>query len=203
LWPWLLALLFLIVGGALAGYFLTRGNDHPRVVVPSVVGQSERPATVTVQRAGFRTQIQNRFSSRQKGLVIAESPAAGTKLRKGAIVTLTVSRGQQAVTVPNLISLPQAQAVAQLTKAGLNADVVLVPSSQPKGTVVAQSPTAGNRIDPGSTVRVNVSQGRVPTRTVTTTATVTTTRTTTTVTTTGTTTTVPTTTTVTTTPASP
>src|SRR6266542_4971082 len=28
LWPWLLALLFLIVAGTLAGYFLTRGDDH-------------------------------------------------------------------------------------------------------------------------------------------------------------------------------
>jgi serine/threonine-protein kinase len=71
--------------------------------------------------------------------------------------------------VPNLISLSEADAVAQLTDAGLKADVVQVPSSQKAGTVVAQNPAFGAKVDPGSSVRLNVSKGRTQTTTVTTT----------------------------------
>ena len=59
--------------------------------------------------------------------------------------------------------------VAALTEAGLKADVVQVPSSEKVGTIVAQNPVAGTSVDPGSTVRLNVSKGRTETTTVTTT----------------------------------
>jgi serine/threonine-protein kinase len=36
---------------------------------------------------------------------------------------------------------------------------VAVPSSQPKGTVVAQNPQSGKRVQPGSSVRLNISNG--------------------------------------------
>ena len=42
--------------------------------------------------------------------------------------------------------------------AGLAANVVSVPSDQPIGTVVAQTPTGG-QADRGSNVRLNVSSG--------------------------------------------
>jgi serine/threonine-protein kinase len=99
------------------------------------------------------------------------------------------------VAVPNTVSLTEAEAVADLTKAGLKADVVQVPSNARVGTVVAQNPKSGTSVDPGSTVRLNVSKGKTHTTTVTTTTQTTATATThTTTTTTHTTTTTPTTT---------
>jgi beta-lactam-binding protein with PASTA domain len=101
--------------------------------------------------------------------VVAQTPGGGTQVGKDQVVALSVSKGQNAVAVPNTVSLSEADAVAQLTDAGLKADVVQVPSSQSAGTVVAQSPSGGTSVDPGSTVRLNVSKGRTQTTTITTT----------------------------------
>jgi eukaryotic-like serine/threonine-protein kinase len=108
LWPWLGALLLLVAGGVIAAVLLTRGGSHHKRTVPNVVGLTQAAAVSKVQNAGLKTSVANRFSSQPQGTVIAEKPAAGARIARGSIVTLTVSRGQKAVAVPNLTSLSQA-----------------------------------------------------------------------------------------------
>ena len=71
---------------------------------------------------------------------------------------LNVSKGSGTVNVPSLVGTSQNDAVAQLEAAGLDANVVPVPSTEPAGTVVAQNPTSGE-VRRGSSVRLNVSNG--------------------------------------------
>jgi serine/threonine-protein kinase len=63
------------------------------------------------------------------------------------------------VSVPSVVDLPENQAVAQLTSAGLQPRVVRVFSDQPAGTVIAQDPAANQTIPSGTAVRINVSKG--------------------------------------------
>jgi serine/threonine-protein kinase len=177
LWPWLLALLVLVIGGILLAYFLTRGGGHKSKQVPAVVGQTQTAATVKLEDAGFKVSTRNRFSNRPRGEVVAQNPAGNTEAEKGSTVTLAVSQGEKQVTVPNVLGLPQSQAVADLTNAGLNSNIVLVANSAPSGRVVAQNPSSGAKANPGATVRLNVSKGRAQTTTVTKTVTNTQTRT--------------------------
>lgn len=170
LWPWLaLLLVVLAVGGGLAAYFATRGGGDHKVLVPQVVGLEEAAAVGKVRARRLDPNVSRVFSKKASGVVIAQEPDAGTKLKRGEVVALSVSKGPSAVAVPNLVSLTEADAVAQLTQVGLQADVVQVPSNQAAGKVVAQNPTAQTKVDPGSTVRLNVSRGRTQTTTVTTT----------------------------------
>jgi beta-lactam-binding protein with PASTA domain len=169
-WPWLVVLLVLLaIGGGLAAYFATSGDGGKKVVVPRAVGLQEPSAAARIEQRGLKVRTSREFSSKPFGIVVAQSPGAGSQLRKGDVVALIVSKGPHAVAVPNLVSVSEADAVAQLTDAGLKADVVQVPSSQRPGTVVAQNPVGGTSVDPGSTVRLNVSKGRTHTTTVTTT----------------------------------
>ncbi|HEX9416132.1 MAG TPA: PASTA domain-containing protein [Gaiellaceae bacterium] len=187
LWPWLVVLLVLLaIGGGLAVYFATRGggSDKSAVTVPRVLGFKEQAAVNRLQRLGLGTTVTRAFSKKGSGFVISQKPEPGVKVAKGRVVSLTVSRGPSAVVVPNLVSLSEADAVAQLTQLGLRADVVQVPSSQRSGKVVAQNPKGGERVAPGSRVRLNVSKGPTHTTTVVTTAPTTTTTSTTTTTTT-------------------
>jgi eukaryotic-like serine/threonine-protein kinase len=177
LWPWLLGLLILVIAGILLAYFLTRGGGHKTNVVPDVKGQTEARAAKRLHQTGFQVNVRNVFSPRTGGTVITEDPRAGSKLSRGDTVTLIVSQGRKQVAVPNVLGLSQAEAVSQLTKAGLNSSVVLVPNSVPAGRVVSQAPTQGTKLNPGSTVRLNVSKGRKQTTTVTKTVTNTQTRT--------------------------
>ncbi len=168
-WQWLLlALVVLAIVAGLAAYFATRGEEK-NVVVPKVVGMTQAAAETRLHGVKLETKASHEFNSKPVGIVVAQSPGGGTQTGTGDVVALTVSKGPHAVAVPNTVSLTEADAVAQLTDAGLEADVVQVPSNARAGTVVAQNPKGGTSVDPGSTVRLNVSKGRTQTTTVTTT----------------------------------
>jgi membrane peptidoglycan carboxypeptidase len=64
--------------------------------------------------------------------------------------------------VPNVVGMDQATATQTLQSAGLVAAVQQIPSSQPVGTVVSQSPAAGSSVATGSTVTLQVSNGQAP-----------------------------------------
>jgi beta-lactam-binding protein with PASTA domain len=167
LWPWLLGLLLLVVAGILLAYFLTRGGGHKTKPVPAVVGQTQSAATTRLHDAGFAVTSKNTFSHQPKNIVVTQKPAAGSEQEKGSTVTLFVSQGRKQVAIPNVLGLQQSEAVAQLTKAGLDSAVVLVPNAAPSGRVISQSPASGTKVSPGTTVRLNVSRGRNQTTTVT------------------------------------
>jgi beta-lactam-binding protein with PASTA domain len=100
----------------------------------------------------------------------------------------------QTVTVPDVVGTTSSEATATLGDAGLEANVVDVPSDAPAGQVVAQDPAAGEEVEEGSSVRLNVARAGTTTEGETTTGETTTGETTTGETTTGETTTAPTTT---------
>ena len=125
--------------------------------VPNVVGKREA-ATVSALRAqGFQVKTISAVSSKPSGTVLAQNPLAGARVAHGSTVTLRVSRGL--VTVPDAVGQSRDDAVAAVRGAGLKPKAFTVPSSQPKGTVVAQKPLGGKRVPGGSVVRLNVSSG--------------------------------------------
>jgi serine/threonine-protein kinase len=130
----------------------------PRETVPDVVGRSESQAVADLTEAGFEAEVTQAFSERKAGLVVAQEPKAGATLKEGSTVALTVSKGGKPVSVPDVVGTTSSQATATLRDAGLEVNVVGVPSDQPSGTVVAQSPAAGKQAKTGSTVRLNVAQ---------------------------------------------
>ncbi len=66
-------------------------------------------------------------------------------------------------TVPDVIGLSENDAEAELREAKLNASVEEVPSLEPKGIVVNQSPGGGSTVRQGSFVTIYVSTGEIPT----------------------------------------
>ena len=143
----------------------------PRETVPDVVGEAEAKAVEDLTAAGFKTSVTQVFSEKKAGLVVAQDPKAGATLKEGSSVTLAVSKGPKPVTVPDVVGTTSSEATATLQAAGLKANVVAVPSDQPSGTVVAQSPAAGKQAQSGGTVRLNVAQPRSQTTPTTTTGT--------------------------------
>ncbi len=62
------------------------------VTVPSVIGESEPSAAAALGSAGLRPSVRQGATSEpsQSGTVLAQSPAAGARVRKGSTVTITV-----------------------------------------------------------------------------------------------------------------
>jgi serine/threonine-protein kinase len=151
-----------------------------------VTGLPEANAVQELQAKGFKVQVKRVASTRPKGIVASQDPVAGVAAVSGTTVKLIVSTGAKPVVVPRLIGQTQGAAVNALTKLGLTSDLQNVPSSKPVGTVVGQNPPAGQGVDKGSKVVLNISTGTGPSTTTTGTTTTATTVTTTTTTTTST-----------------
>jgi eukaryotic-like serine/threonine-protein kinase len=72
---------------------------------------------------------------------------------------LTVSSGPKLGKVPVLVGAQRSVAVQQIRAAGFVPSVTEAQDSAPEGQVIRQAPSAGSRIEPGSTVSIVVSEG--------------------------------------------
>jgi beta-lactam-binding protein with PASTA domain/predicted Ser/Thr protein kinase len=165
LWPWLLglgALLALVAGGWYlwsSGTFSGSGD----VAVPYVVALREAQAVDAITKEGLVPRVRRMSNSEvEEGVVFAQSPDAGVRVDEGSIVVIDVSAGRPEVTVPSLVGQSVADAVAELGRVGLVAQVVEVFSEREQGTVTAQQPAAGVSVVEGTSVRINVSKGARP-----------------------------------------
>ena len=94
------------------------------------------------------------------GVVFEQTPAEGVLLYPGDSVYLTVSKGKEAIAVPQVagIGLNRSEAEKVLTEAGLMAgEIILVISDEKVGTVIRQEPAAEERTAPFSEVTLYVS----------------------------------------------
>ena len=135
-------------------------------LIPNVVGQTQAAASTAITGAGLTVgAITQAFSaSVPSGTVISQSLAAGGYVAPGTAVALTVSKGPQPVTVPNVVGLTQAAASTAITGASLTVGTVTqaYSASVPSGTVIDQTPAAGGSVAPGTAVALTVSKGPQP-----------------------------------------
>jgi beta-lactam-binding protein with PASTA domain len=144
---------------------LVVSNGPPGVKMPDVVGLAAADAVKALQARKLTVTLKQVASQEAPGTVVGQEPKAGKRAKPGTQVVLQVAKGAAPVSVPDVAGQLEQQATAALKQAGLTARVVRVPSSQPKGTVVAQSPAAGQKVAKGSAVRLNVSSGATTTTT--------------------------------------
>ncbi len=167
IWPWLLgigAVLALLAAGYIV-YDIVRDQlaAAKPVSVPYVVGIERALAVNEIRDRELEPRVQNVPNSDvQEGLVFQQTPAAGTKVEKETIVTIRVSSGAPEVTVPSVVGQSETDAVEELTRAGLDTQVVEVNSDKEQGTVTAQEPAGGTVVVEGTPVRINVSRGPKP-----------------------------------------
>jgi serine/threonine-protein kinase len=160
LWPWLLALLVLVLLGLAALWYFTQEDDPETKPVPSVVRLPEGEAVQRLDDEGFESQIQRgRSDEAEQGIVFEQRPEAGAELEEGSTVVIVVSEGPATVEVPNVTGLPADRAQDLLEDAGFQVNRAQVFSEEEPGTVVAQNPAAGERAPRESDVRINVSKG--------------------------------------------
>ncbi len=140
---------------------LTVSNGPGLVTVPDVSGLSKGAATKILMQAGLQVSVQDTPSATvPKGKVIGTVPQGTSEAAPGATVTLQVSSGPAPVTVPNVVNDTQDVAETRLSDAGLTASVAQQTSSQPAGTVIAQTPSGGSSVQPNSTVTITVAQAQ-------------------------------------------
>ncbi|MFC9737333.1 Stk1 family PASTA domain-containing Ser/Thr kinase [Streptomyces noursei] len=135
---------------------LTVSRGAP-VDVPNVVGSAREDAAASLRQAGFRVQFADQpvFSPQDKDAVARQSPGAGTTLGKGDTVTLTLSKGPEMVTVPDVGGKNTADATKALTALGFKVEVDK-PFLFPQDSVASQSVAAGDQAPKGSTITIRL-----------------------------------------------
>ena len=128
--------------------------------VPDVVGLTQGNAQTAITSAGLTVRAVTNVNSVSVaiGMVISQSPTAGSNVAPGSGVALVVSVG---VAVPNVIGNTQANAQTSITAAGLTVGPVRsAPSTTvPLGNVISQTPAHGVNVSPGSSVALVLSFG--------------------------------------------
>ena len=128
------------------------------VAVPNVVGQQYASAESALQGLGFGVARANVESDEPAGIVVGQSPGAGSEASKGSTVTLQVSEGPQTSEVPDVTSQDVASARAQLQSSGFRTNVVREDTEDISldGLVISQDPPGGSELEPGETVTLVV-----------------------------------------------
>jgi serine/threonine-protein kinase len=162
LWPWLVALLvLLLIGGGVAAYLALRPVKQ---VVPAVVGESFTTAQTQLQNAGFTVSQINVTNPKTAGTVIGQNPLAGAKAKEGSNVSLTVSSGPGNTTVPTVVGETLQQAKSSIEIANLKVGKVVhqTNTQYASGQVIDTSPAAGATPPVGTPVTIFVSKGPPP-----------------------------------------
>lgn len=161
--PWVWVAGALAVVAVVAALFLLLGRES--ATVPDVTGMTQEQATAAITGAGLTLGSVEGTESADaaEGTVVSQDPAAGAEVREGSAVAIVVSGGPAPVEVPDVVKLNQAQATSALEEAGFQVKVERRSDALvEKGAVIEQTPRAGEKAEPGSTVTIVVSEGREP-----------------------------------------
>lgn len=153
----------ILLMGFFVGSFLSFGKfwSSAEINVPDVVGKSSVVAQQILEDKNLRVKIvEANDDSVPAGQVVSQYPEAGAKVKEQRLVTITVSKGGQELTMPDLKSMSRSNAEEKLKKMGLKIGAVFEENSkEPAGTVINQDPRSGSKITKGQTVDITVSLG--------------------------------------------
>ncbi len=123
----------------------------PRTV-PTLAGRTYESAVAALEAIGLRAARapdQYNADDDTKGKVVIASPTQGATVKRGDVITMTVSAGRPEV--PSVNGLTVAEAEAKLATVGLKLDGKYGPTG---GKVFLSTPIPGTKVTPGSSVDV-------------------------------------------------
>ncbi len=155
-----------IIGIVAFAIWRTVGSNDV-LTVPNLNGLTKEEAVVQIEKTNFFEvgEVKEEFSPHiEPGRVISQDPKAGSRGTKGTKINLTVSKGEkpiEEVEVPNLKGMTPDAARQELVRLGLVAGAAdgVNSSDVAKGLVADQSPKAGQKVEKGSTVNLQISLG--------------------------------------------
>lgn len=126
------------------------------VELADITGKKQAVAIKRLEQAGVQVSAVKEFSeSVAQGRVVSMSPKAATVVDSGSTVKIVVSKGPPPVEVPDLIDRRQDNAVAELERLGLVAEIDDGAVTR-LNRVFDQSPSPGELVPRGTTVILRI-----------------------------------------------
>ena len=133
--------------------------------VPDATGKSQTEGTALLEKEGFVVNVVESYDPQaEKGMIISQSPEAGTTASAGSSITIRVSQGAEdnKVRVPDVVGMTEMDATVTLTESGLPVgNVTETPHEDPAlaGMVCYQSYSVGSYVDKDTPVDLRISTG--------------------------------------------
>lgn len=162
-----LVLIFVLVmiGLAAGGWWWVKYGPGSYATIPDVAGQNRANAEVMLDELNLAYVVNSEYSDDvAEDVVIGTNPRAGQRVHKSETLTLTVSRGIEMVSVPDLSQLTPDAATRALENSHLQLgnSTEVWSDAVPVGRIVMSSPVSGQQVAHGSTVDIQVSKGPEP-----------------------------------------
>ena len=137
-------------------YYISKGQQE--ITIPELSGQTGVDAQQTLEDLGLTVTVQKEYSEAddsgwplvEPGYVMSVSPEAGTSMKSGDSVTLTVSRGLDhgdTAQIPNVVGMTKNEALTALGK-WVDIQITEQQSTEvPAGQVISQDPSAVSEDD--------------------------------------------------------
>ncbi len=157
-------LVFILLLGFFTGFFLSFGKfwSSVEITVPDVTGKQLTLARQILEDQHLRVTVAETFdASVPVGVVVSQTPEAGSTVKEERTITIYVSKGGEEMEMPNLRGLKQSEAIDRLQQMGLRLGSSYETfSDEDAGTVISQDPRSGTRISKGQSVDITVSKGQ-------------------------------------------
>ena len=139
---------------------LPRLSNKKEIVVPNVSNLSIVDAEKTLKDAGFEIAGENKLESSstvKEGVVIRTDPISGVSRKKGTIITLIVSSGEEGIVLDNYVGSNYYEVKGKLEASEIKVTVEKKEVSDKtlkENTIIEQSPAAGTKVVKGDTVKL-------------------------------------------------
>lgn len=139
---------------------LPRLSNKKEIVVPNVSNLSIVDAEKTLKDAGFEIAGENKLESSstvKEGVVIRTDPISGVSRKKGTIITLIVSSGEEGIVLENYVGSNYYEVKGKLEASEIKVTVEKKEVSDKtlkENTIIEQSPAAGTKVVKGDTVKL-------------------------------------------------
>ncbi|MBQ7347401.1 MAG: PASTA domain-containing protein [Clostridia bacterium] len=172
---WRFAALFALLAVLCTGWILFDDLFDPfgakavSVEIPDLRGQSIETAELA---DWIDIETEYRYDAdTPAGTILTQTPAAGswrklTAQNPRCTISLTVSLGEESITLPDVVGHDARETVTALREQGFTVETVTKESTYDEGTILSTQPPGGTVLPKGGNVVLTVSAG-IPTKTVT------------------------------------
>lgn len=141
---------------------VSKGKDL--VAVPTLTGLKRGDADKEAEKAGITIgNVEDKYSDAPKGEVIHQSQKPGKKVERSEPVNITVSKGEEPISVPNVKGLEFKSAYHKMLRLGFRVGTdEQYHDTIPKGRVIWQHPAPGTPKYPDDFILLRISKGKKP-----------------------------------------
>lgn len=129
-------------------------------IVPNLVGAESAQAENLAKNAGFKIAIGEAKTDleHKDGEILGQDLVAGTSAKKNSVITVVINKLTEENLVPSLVDKNADEAKGLVEGRGYQIDITYEDSDKEGGTVLSQSPKAGETLEKGGTISVVVSK---------------------------------------------